>query len=148
MPQEFGVARLVAAQRALRSRFEDFRGAFERRDSPAYRLALADFERNLRQWTSAGEATLLPALRRAPLPGRDTEREVRLEYVQIRELTRYLSEQIAAAAPIADLLGLIENLERRLSAHEKGMEEVYYPAAAAVLTDREWEKLAEAAPET
>jgi hypothetical protein len=147
MAHESRAARLVGAQRALRTRFDDFTGAFERRDAPAYRLALADFERNLRRWTAAGEAAILPALRRAPLPDRDTERELRLEYVQVRELTRYLSEQIASAAPLADLLGLIENLERRLAAHETGMESVYYPAAAAALTDGEWQALIEAAPD-
>jgi hypothetical protein len=147
MSAESRTARLVGAQRALRSRFGDFQAAFERRDAAAYRLALSDFESHLRRWTLAGEAALLPALRLAALPDRDTEREVRLEYVQVRELTRYLREQVEAGAPLADLLGLIENLERRLSAHEIGMEGVYYPAAADLLDDAEWKALEEAAPD-
>jgi hypothetical protein len=147
MSAQSRTTRLIAAQRALRSRFDDFQAAFERRDAAAYRLALSDFERHLRLWTLTGEAALLPALRRAPLPDRDTEREVRLEYVQVRELTRYLREQVEAGAPLADLLGLVENLERRLAAHQSGMEGVYYPAAADLLTEAEWKALSEAAPD-
>jgi hypothetical protein len=147
MASESRTARLLGAQRALRTRFDDFRAAFERRDAAAYRLALSDFESHLRRWTLAGETAVLPALRRAALADRDTEREVRLEYVQVRELARYLRAQVEAAAPLADLLGLIENLERRLAAHESGMEGVYYPAAADLLTETEWKTLVEAAPD-
>ena len=34
---------------------------------------------------------------------------------------------------MADVLGLVENLGRRLAAHEREMETVYYPAAAEAL---------------
>lgn len=137
---------LLAAQRALRSRFDDFRGALERRDEAAFRLALNDFHEHLRRWTTAEERVLLPALARTALPGRDPGRELKLEYVQIRELTRYLVSQIAEHAPIADVLGLVENLDRRLSAHESEMETIYYPAGAPMLTADEWQRLNEAAP--
>lgn len=137
---------LLAAQRALRSRFDDFRRALDRRDEAAYRLALADFYDHLRRWTSAEERALLPALARVTVPERDPQRELRLEYVQIRELTRYVLTQIGERAPIADVLGLVDNLERRLSAHEAEMEKVYYPAAAPRLTPEEWLLLTQAAP--
>jgi hypothetical protein len=83
---------------------------------------------------------------RTGVPGRDPRRELSLEWVQARELTRYLLEQIDARAPLSDILGLAENLARRLAAHEAEMEKVYYPAAAGALTAREFEVLREAAP--
>jgi hypothetical protein len=137
---------LLAAQKRLRSRFDDFRRAHERRENDACRLALTDFHEHLRRWTAAEERVLLPALARTSFPGRDPQRELRLEYVQIRELTRYLLSQIDERAPIADVLGLVENLERRLAAHESEMEKVYYPTAATLLTPEEHRLLTEAAP--
>jgi hypothetical protein len=137
---------LEFAQEALRSRWNDFRGAFERRDTEAYRVALADFLDQLRRWTAAEERALLPALGRNPIPGRDTQRELRLEFVQLRELARFLLEQATASAPIADVLGLAENLDRRLTAHEREMGAVYFPAACGILDDREWLVLRESAP--
>jgi hypothetical protein len=47
---------------------------------------------------------------------------------------------------MADVLGFVQNLERRLAAHEAEMENVYYPAAARVLTPEERRVLEEAAP--
>ncbi len=137
---------LLAVQRGLRGRFDDFRRALERREDDACRIALADFHAQLIRWTAAEERVFLPALSRASFPGRDPERELRLEYVQIRELTRYLLSQIDERAPLADVLGLVENLERRLTAHESEMENVYYPAAAPFLTPDEWRLLADSAP--
>jgi hypothetical protein len=137
---------LLAVQKGLRGRFDDFRRALERREDDACRLGLADFHAQLTRWTAAEERVLLPALSRASFPGRDPQRELRLEYVQIRELTRYLLSQIGERAPLAEVLGLVENLERRLSAHESEMETVYYPGAAPVLTPDEWRILANSAP--
>ena len=143
---ELSLSFLLSAQRALRSRFDDFRRALERRDEEAYRLALTDFHRCLVRWTQAEEEALLPAILRSSIEGRDPRRELRLEWVQVRELTRYLLSQVNERAPIADILGLSENLERRLSAHESEMEQVYYPAAAPVVTVKEIRLLADAAP--
>jgi hypothetical protein len=137
---------LMAAQGALRSRFEDFRRALDRRDEEAYRLGLADFHDCLRRWTEAQEKALLPAILRAGIPGRDPQRELRLEWVQLRELTRYLLSQINDRAPIADILGFTENLERRFAAHEADLESVYYAAAAPLLTAGELKTLLDAAP--
>lgn len=137
---------LLAPQRALRSRFDDFRTAFERRDRAAYELALRDFESAQRRWTQAEESILLPALLRAGVPGRDPRRELKLEYVQVRELTRHILDQVAKNGPLGDILGMVENLERRLVAHEAEMERVYYPAAQPVLTGAERQALADAAP--
>jgi hypothetical protein len=128
---------LLAAQRSLRARFEEFRRAYDRRDGEAFRVALADFSECLKRWTGAEEEALLPAVVRSGVPGRDVIRELRLEWVQVRELTRYLLAQVMERAPVADVLGLIENLDRRLCAHESEMEKVYYPAAARSLTPDE-----------
>src|SRR5206468_12523366 len=78
---------------------------------------------------------------------RDARRELRLEYVQIRELTRYLMQEIAEGIRPNTLLGFVENLDRRLHAHEKEMGQVYYPAAASLLTADEWQILEQARPE-
>lgn len=137
---------LIAAQGGLRSRFDDFRRALDRRDEAALRVALTDFHDHLLVWTIAEERALLPALARTTFDGRDPQRELKLDYVQIRELTRYLLSQIVENAPMADVLGLVENLDRRLSAHESEMERVYYPSAAAILTADEWRVLEEASP--
>ena len=138
---------LLSAQRALRSRFEDFKHAMRHENRPAIEVALVDFERHLRRWTEAEEKALVPALMRAEIPGRDARRELRLEYVQIRELTRYLVQQITEGIRTEQLLGFVDNLERRLSAHEKEMAQVYYPAAAPLLSDEEWQILEAARPE-
>ena len=132
---------LRAAQAALRSRLEDFRQALDRRDGPAYRLALADFQDALGRWTAAEERALVPALERAPIPGRDARRELSLEFVQLRELTRHVRLEIEAQSRLSDVLGLVENLSRRFDAHERGTLEVYYPAAAPALEADELELL-------
>jgi hypothetical protein len=140
------LALLLSAQRSLRSRFDDFRHALERRDEEAYRVALADFHLQLRRWTEAEEHSLVPAVLRAGVPGRDPHRELSVEYVQLRELTRYLLSQVQERAAISDVLGLSDNLDRRLAAHESEMEKVYYPAAAGLLTTEEQHALEAARP--
>jgi hypothetical protein len=137
---------LMTAQRALRSRFDDFRRALDRRDEEAYRLGLTDFHQSLRRWTEAEETALLAAVLRAGMTGRDPRRELRLEWVQLRELTRYLLSQVNDRAPMGDILGFAENLERRFAAHESEMASVYYPAAAPTLNEEEWKILSEASP--
>jgi hypothetical protein len=136
---------LRRAQDALRSRFDDFRRALERRDGPAYRLGLVDFQQAFEAWTAAEQRALLPALERAAIPGRDARREVSLEFVQLRELTRQLRAGIEGGARMADVLGLAENLARRFDAHERGLRDVYHPAAAPRLIDEERRILEEAA---
>ena len=135
-------------QASLGSRFSDFRRAFERRDSEAYRVALTDFRERLKQWTEAQEAALLPAVVRAGIPGRDPRRELRLDCVQVRELTRFLSEEVSRNAPLSDVIGVIENLARRLASWDSEMTAVYIPAAAPHLTASEWSALEQAAPDT
>ena len=137
---------LSSASRALQSRFDDFQQALDRRDEAAYRMALADFHEHLVRWTHAEEKALLPAVLRARIAGRDPERELKLQWVQVRELTRHLVDQIQTRAPLGDVLGFAENLARRFAAHISEMEKVYYPAAAAALTGDEWKVLIQALP--
>ena len=137
---------LLAAQRALRSRFDDFQRALRNENRSAMEVAIADFEQHLRDWTEAEEKALMPAVIRAQIPGRDSRRELRIEYVQIRELARYIAQQISEHLPSMNIIGYVENLDRRLHAHESEMEKVYYPAAAALLTDEEWTILDAARP--
>ena len=137
---------LLATQRALRSRFDDFQRALRNENRVAMEVAIADFEEHLRRWTDAEEHALVPALLRAQISGRDARRELRLEYVQIRELTRYIAQQISERLPSMNIVGYVENLDRRLHAHEREMADVYYPAAAPILTDEEWSALEAARP--
>jgi hypothetical protein len=138
---------LLSAQRALRSRFDDFQRALRNENRAAMEVAIADFEQHLRRWTEAEEEALVPAAVRANIPGRDARREMRLEYVQIRELTHYIALQVNEHQPSINIAGFVENLDRRLHAHEKEMSEVYYPAAAPLLTDEESGVLEAARPE-
>jgi hypothetical protein len=144
---ERSLAWLLAGQRALRARFDDFARALRRNDATALDVGLSDFEHHLVRWTAAEEQALLPAVVRAEIPGRDPRRELRLEFVQIRELTRFLMLQRADRIRPADLTGYLENLDRRLTAHERELAGVYYPAAAVVLTEEEWVILEGARPE-
>src|SRR5438105_14258180 len=137
---------LLSAQRALRSRFDDFQRALRNENRAAMEVAISDFELRLRAWTEAEEKALVPALLHAEIPGRDARRELRLEYVQIRELTRYVAQQISEHLPSMNIVGYVENLDRRLHAHETEMEKVYYPAAAPLLSDEEWSALDAARP--
>ena len=137
---------LLATQRALRSRFDDFQRALRNENRPAMEVAIVDFELHLRAWTEAEEKALVPAVIRANIAGRDSRRELRIEYVQIRELTRYIAQQISEHLPSMNIIGYVENLDRRLHAHETEMEKIYYPAAAPLLTDSEWSLLDAARP--
>ena len=141
------LARLMGAQRALRSRFDDFHRALKRGDRATLEVALIDFDENFRRWSLAEEQTLLPALARLALAGRDPQRELRLEYAQIREITALLRRRLAEGLRPADLFGFADNLDVRLAAHEAGMEGVYYPAADAILLPEEREALERACPE-
>jgi hypothetical protein len=138
---------LLAAQRALRIRFNEFRLAVQRFNATAAEIALADYEKHLRRWTEAEEQALIPALERAQIQGRDVKRELRLEYVQIRELTRFILQQISEGTRPETLTGYIDNLDRRLHAHESEMEKVYYPAAEKTLTNDERRVLESARPD-
>ena len=138
---------LLAAQRALRSRFNEFRLAVQRINVTAAEIVLADFEKHLRRWTEAEEQALIPALVRAQIPGRDVRRELRLEYVQIRELTRFILQQISEGIRPNTLTGYIDNLDRRIHAHEAEMEKLYYPAGEKTLTADEWKVLETARPD-
>jgi hypothetical protein len=137
---------LLEGQRALRERFDDFAQALRRNDKTALDVALDDFEKHLRRWTEAEEQALIPAVSRAGIAGRDPRRELRLEYVQIRELTNFIARARADKTQPSELRGYLENLERRLAAHEKENRSVYYPAAAGSLTEDEWTILEAARP--
>ena len=73
-------------------------------------------------------------------------RELRVEYVQLRELTSFILRQVREGIRLGDLSGYIENLDRRLHAHEAGLEAVYFPPAEKALTESEWEVIRAAVP--
>jgi hypothetical protein len=80
------------------------------------------------------------------IPGRDPQRELRLEYVQLRELTRHVRLQIENRGPLADIRSFVDNLARRFDAHESEVLRVYYPAVAPHLSAEEIGALRTAAP--
>jgi hypothetical protein len=141
------IATLLIGQRGLRNRYDDLLQALQRNDRPAVIVAINDFQQQLERWTDAEEKSLLPALIRNAVAGRDARRELLLEYVQIRELTRYLVRQIGEGIRSDDLSGFAQNLDRRLRAHESEMERVYYPAAVPILTPDDWTALLSARPD-
>jgi hypothetical protein len=128
----------------LSARFEDFRQALERRDGAAYRTAVQDLLERLTVWSGALDRIVVPALER--IPRRDLARELTVDLVQLRELARHIVKQIETAAPLSDLLGLVENFRGRLSAHARQMSEVYAPAAGPALSDADGAELAAARP--
>ena len=137
---------LLEGQRALRERFDDVAQAMRRNDKTALDVALDDFEKHLRRWTEAEERALIPAVARVGIAGRDPRRELRLEYVQIRELTNFIARGRANKAQPSELIGYIENLDRRLTTHERENRAVYFPVAASSLTEDEWAILEDARP--
>jgi len=58
----------------------------------------------------------------------------------------FVMRGITEGMPYGDLAGYVENLERRLRAHESEMAKVYYPAAAGSLNEEEWTALEASAP--
>jgi hypothetical protein len=135
---------LTASGRALASRFDDFRGALGRRDEAAYRMALADLLDRLVAWSGALDRVVVPTLER--IGRRDLGHELRVDLVQLRELTRHLLQEVDSHAPMSDVLGLVENLSRRLAAWLRQMSEVYGPAAIPALTKEEWAAIGAARP--
>jgi phosphoenolpyruvate carboxylase len=135
---------LTGAGRALASRFDDFRRTLDRRDETAYRTALADLLARLTEWSGALDRVVVPALQR--VPRRDLAHELTVDLVQLRELTRHTLKQIEERARLSDVLGLVENLGARLTAHLRQMTEVYAPAAEPVLSDADRAALVMARP--
>src|SRR3954465_1554686 len=112
----------LSAQHALRSRFDDFKLAYQSANTTAMGDGLRDFESHLVRWTDGEEKSLVPAVVRVGVEGRDPKRDMRLDYVQLRELTRFLLLQLGESTPSRELGGYVENLDRCLRAHEGEME--------------------------
>lgn len=133
------VAFLLAPQRALRERFDAFHRALERRDQTLATSTLHEFEAALHRRIAIELRVLVPALLHVGVPGRSPRRELELQYVQLRELTRHVREKIEnggdSEATRGEILGFVVNLDRRLTAHAAEMERVYYPAAVSVLNE-------------
>jgi hypothetical protein len=58
-----------------------------------------------------------------------------VQHAQLGELARHLHEQVVGCAGQGVLLGLVENLARRLAAHASELDVVYYPAIAPYLDE-------------
>jgi hypothetical protein len=133
---------LLAPQRRLRASLAAFRRALEPNDRSAMELCLCEFELGQRRRIELELRVLQPVLARVPFAARDARRELELQYVQLRELTRHLAVRIASNAPLGEIMGFAENLDRRLAAHESELESVYYPAALAALSAEDRRALA------
>jgi hypothetical protein len=127
--------RFVAAHRALDELFGSFLAALERQDAEGVTRAMAGFDAALRRHTAEEEEALYPApeggkLAAAPAEGAAARRarELRLEHVQIRELSGMILRLAADEGDLAGARRLAGNLARRWDAHTTREErEVFRP---------------------
>jgi hypothetical protein len=136
------VRALCTSRLALSKRFDELRSALEH-DSGAGRVSAARaFETELHRRTGIERRLLLPLLTRSSVPGRDARREIETQHTQLGDLARHLHERVASGAAQGVLLGLIENLSRRLVAHASELDVVYFPAIAPLLAEDDRRALA------
>jgi hypothetical protein len=129
---------LVREHRRLDALLGRFFGAAHARASDAAREAIRDFDEELRRHTSFEEERVLPrAEGRRLLPGEEESdrdrlaRELRLEHVQIRELSAMMRRLLEERADLAGAERLAANLARRWDAHTAREEEAIPVFAAS-----------------
>ena len=116
--------RLAEEHRFLDERFGRFLSAATRGDATAAAEAIRDFDDDLRRHTGLEEEHLLPAPPDGRLAAAADEtpeerlcRELRLEHVQVRELSAMIRRLLDERADIPGALRLAGNLARRWDAH-------------------------------
>jgi hypothetical protein len=103
-------------------------------DREAAGRAIGDFDAALRRHTELEEEHLFPAVPGEKLSSRADEserdrlfRELRLEHVQIRELSGMMVRQLGGSGGAAAVRGLAANLARRWDAHTSREEREAFP---------------------
>ena len=116
--------RLTTEHRRLDDLFGQLLAAIGAGDAAAARAASQAFDDILRSHTRTEEEEIFPPVpeqRLAPSPGEDSSRrlsrELRLEHVQIRELSGMIRRILAEGARLDEIPGLAANLARRWDAH-------------------------------
>jgi hypothetical protein len=115
---------LTREHRMLDELFGGFLSAAARGDAEAARRAIEEFDRELRRHTALEEERLLPkptGHKLAPPEEEQEEerlfRELRLEHVQVREVSAMIVRQLAEKSDLAGASALAGNLARRWDAH-------------------------------
>ncbi len=116
--------RLAREHRDLDDRFGRFLAAASAGDAVSAREAIEEFDRELRRHTEREEREIyaLPAGKKlAPLEGEDARsrlyREMRLEHVQVRELSGMIGRLLAEKEDLERVGPLAASLARRWDAH-------------------------------
>jgi hypothetical protein len=116
--------RLTEEHRSLDERFGRFLAVAASGDAAAAAEAIRAFDDGLRRHTALEEETLLPAPSdgrlAAPadeMPDERLRRELRLEHVQVRELSAMILRLLDERADLPGALRLAGNLARRWDAH-------------------------------
>ena len=116
--------RLTDEHRSLDERFGRFLAAATGGDAPGAAEAIRGFDDGLRRHTALEEETVLPAPTAGRLAAVADEtpeerlcRELRLEHVQVRELSAMILRLLDERADLPGALRLAGNLARRWDAH-------------------------------
>jgi hypothetical protein len=117
-------ARLTREHRDLDELFGRFLAAASEGDSEAALAAIRDFDEALRRHTAFEEQNAIPApegRRLVPSEAHDAEqelaRELRLEHVQVREVSAMILRLLAEKGDLEGARRLAPNLARRWDAH-------------------------------
>jgi hypothetical protein len=123
-----------AEHRRLDALLGAFLAAAESRALIPAREAIAAFDDELRRHTAREEETVLPAPAGHGLAPAETEtgaeglgRELRLEHVQIRELSGLMRRMLEEREDLAGARGLFPGLARRWDAHTEREERELFP---------------------
>lgn len=119
-------SRLVAEHRALDELFGRFLSALWSENAAGAGAAIEEFDRELRRHTREEEESVLltPAGHKLAPADEESERqrvsrELRLEHVQLRELSGMVIRRVSEEAPAGEIRALAASLARRWDAHTR-----------------------------
>jgi len=134
MAADVSLETLTREHRNLDELFGRFLAAAARGEAESARRAIEKFDSELRRHTALEEEQLLPMPSghklAPPEEERDDERlvrELRLEHVQIREVSAMIVRQLAEKADLTAARALAGNLARRWDAHTTREERNLFP---------------------
>jgi len=135
---------LEAEHRELDELLGFFLAAASGEDAGAAGRAMEEFDERLREHTRREEERLytrLPGRKLLPAETEEEEeklsRELRLEHVQIREVSGMMRRMLGEKKDVASALALAGNLARRWEAHTVREESEVFPAFGQEVDDRE-----------
>ncbi|HYX19793.1 MAG TPA: hypothetical protein VFA98_03010 [Thermoanaerobaculia bacterium] len=126
--------RLIEEHRSLDEHFGHFLAAATGGDAAAAARAIGEFDGMLRRHTAEEEERLLAApssrlvAAENEAPRERLHRELRLEHVQVRELSAMIRRLLDERGDVAGALRLAGNLARRWDAHTAREERELFPA--------------------